>query len=68
EADGFFYLNGVKQKAYKLIEFEGDYYFVVENHKYAVNARRYLNATVVEGTGLKAGYYDFDETGKMILA
>ena len=68
DTDGYFYLNNEKQKAYKLIYFEGNYYFVVENHKYAKNARRYLNASIVEGTGLKAGYYEFDAYGNMILA
>ena len=68
DADGYFYLNNAKQKAYKLIDFEGDYYFVAEYNKYAKNQRRYLNASMVEGTDFAVGYYNFDADGKMILA
>ena len=68
DADGYFYLNNEKQKAYKLIDFEGDYYFVAEYNKYAKNQRRYLNASMVEGTDFAVGYYNFDADGKMILA
>ena len=65
--DGFFYINGVKQLAYQLIKFEGDYYFINDYHKYAVNKRIYLTAQIMEGTGLKAGYYEFGADGKMII-
>ena len=63
--DGYFYVNGVKQNAYKLVQYEGDWYFIAEYNKYAVNQRRYLNATVVEGTDFAAGYYYFGEDGEM---
>jgi len=66
-ADGYFYLNGVKQLAYQLIEFEGDYYFISDYNKYVVNKRIYLPAATLEGTGLKAGYFEFGADGKMIL-
>ena len=67
DADGYFYLNGVKQKAYKLIGYGDDYYFVAENNKYVKSQRRYLNASMVAGTSFTVGYYNFDEYGKMIL-
>jgi hypothetical protein len=28
----YFYKDGVKQKAYQLVEFEGDYYFINDGH------------------------------------
>lgn len=64
--DGYFYKNGVKQQAYQLVEFEGNYYYISDGHKLAMNTRLYLNK-VLEGTGLSAGYYEFDAEGKMIL-
>ena len=66
-ADGFFYLNNVKQKAYQLIEFEGNYYFINDANKYAVSKRIYLTSKFIDFTGMPVGYYDFDETGKMIV-
>ena len=65
--DGYFYINGVKQKAYQLIKFEGNYYFIGDNNKYVVNKTMYISAKHLEGTGLKAGYYTFDASGKMII-
>ena len=65
--DGYFYINNVKQKAYQLINFEGDYYFINDANKYAADKRIYLSDKFVSGTGLTVGYYDFDSTGKMIL-
>ena len=67
DADGYFYINGVKQYAYQLIEFKGNYYFIADYNKYVANKRTYVSEKHLEGTGLKAGYYDFDETGKMII-
>ena len=65
--DGYFYLNGVRQKCYQLIEYEGDWYFINDGHKYAKNTRLYLSAQFVEGTGFTVGYYDFAADGKMII-
>ena len=65
-ADGYFYLNGVKQLAYQLIEFEGDFYYITDYNKYAVNKRIYLVAADVEGTNLARGYYNFGADGKLI--
>ena len=67
DADGYFYINGEKQKAYQLIEFDGSYYFISDYNKYVANKSVYMSVDNLEGTGLKAGYYYFDETGKMII-
>ena len=66
DADGYFYLNNVKQTAYQLIKYEGNYYFIDSGNKYAANRSVYISDQFVEGTDLAAGYYDFDETGKLI--
>ncbi len=63
--DGYFYLNGVRQKAYQLVEYNGDYYFVNAGHKYAKNCSIYLSAKFITGTGFTPGYYEFDADGKM---
>ena len=66
-ADGYFYLNDVKQKAYQLIWFEGGYYFINDSNKFAASRTIYLSTRFVEGTGLAVGYYEFDQYGKMIM-
>ena len=66
-ADGYFYLDRVRLNAFQLVEFEGNYYFINDGHKYAKNTRLYLTNRFVGNTGLPVGYYDFDNTGKMIL-
>ena len=65
--DGYFYINGVKQNAYQLIEYQGEYYFINDGHKYAKNIRLYLSEKFTEGSNLKPGYYNFDDSGKIIL-
>ena len=67
QADGFFYLNGIRQNCYQLIEWNGNYYFINDGHKYTVSKRVYLSQQFVEGTPLAPGYYNFDETGKLIM-
>jgi hypothetical protein len=64
--DGYFYVNGIRQSGYKLVEFEGNYYFI-NGEKLTVSRRGYLSEKFVAGTPLKPGYYEFDETGKIIL-
>ena len=64
--DGYLYINGVKQLAYQLVEFEGDLYFITNYHKYAVNARIYISAERGAEFGLEAGYYQFGDDGKLI--
>ncbi len=68
DADGYFYLDGVKQLAYQLIKYEGSYYFINDAHKYAANKTVYLTAAILEGTNFQPGYYNFGADGKMILA
>ncbi len=63
----YFYKDGVMQKAYQLVEYEGNYYFINDSHKLAKNKRIYLSQVFVEGTDLKVGYYEFDADGKMIV-
>ena len=65
--DGYFYINGEKQLAYQLIEFEGDYYFISDYNKYVVSKKVYLSSKHLEGTGLKPGYYTFGADGKLII-
>ncbi|MBR5309853.1 MAG: phosphodiester glycosidase family protein, partial [Oscillospiraceae bacterium] len=67
QADGYLYIDGVRQDAYQLIEFEGNYYFVSDGHKVAKNARVYLSAHFLEGTRFTVGYYEFDAEGKLII-
>ena len=63
--NGYLYIDGVKQKAYQLVEFEGDFYFITDGHKYAVNANVYLSSARVAGTGLAVGTYHFGADGKL---
>ena len=69
QADGTFYLNGVKQQAYQLIQFEGDYYFVDYydgDHRYLRNKNVHLAEEFLVGTDFTPWYYEFDAEGKMI--
>ncbi|MBE6763137.1 MAG: hypothetical protein E7553_02110 [Ruminococcaceae bacterium] len=68
-----FYKNNTQLKAYQLVEFEGEYYFVSDAHKLAKNKTVYLNDSYVsghtnpDGTPMQAGTYSFDAEGKMII-
>ncbi len=62
----YFYENNIKLKAYQLVEFEGNYYFINNSNKLAKNTRLYMSQRFVEGTDLKVGYYNFDADGKLI--
>ncbi len=66
-SDGYFYINGIKQKAYQLVEYEGDYYFISDYNRYVANKTMYVEARFLTGTSLKAGYYEFNAEGKMII-
>ncbi len=61
----YFYANDVMQKAYQVVEYDGDYYFISDGHKLAKNCTIYISEQFVAGTELNAGKYTFDETGKM---
>ena len=63
----YFYKDNVRQKAYQLVEYEGDYYFINDGNKLAKNGTLYLGEKFVTGSPFAAGYYSFDATGKMII-
>ena len=71
--DNHFYKNDVMQKAYQLVEFDGDFYYIADRHEIVKDKKVYIKAERVEGftypdgTPLTAGYYEFDENGKMII-
>ena len=69
----FLYINDVRQTCYKLVKYDGDYYFINDGHQIARNRRLYLSAQYVaghtydDGTPLEVGYHEFDAEGKMIV-
>ncbi len=71
--DDHFYKDDVMQKAYQLVEFDGDFYFIGDRHQIVKNKTVYLNEaringlTYTDGTPIAVGSYEFDENGKMIM-
>ena len=71
--DDYLYINDVKQTRYKLVEFEGNMYFISDGDKIAKNVKLYLSETYVngktfpDGTAVGVGYYYFGADGKMVL-
>ena len=63
----YLYINDVKQTRYKLVEYDGYFYFINDGDKVAKNCKLYLSATFVNGTPLSEGYYRFDANGKLIV-
>ena len=63
----YFYKDNVRLKAYQLVEFEGNYYFINDSHKLAKDKRLYMSQRFVEGIDLEVGWYNFDADGKMII-
>ncbi len=69
----YLYINGIAQKRYQLAYFDGNYYFINDGDKIAKNCTLYLSDMFVsgkvdaEGNALKAGIYEFDSEGKMII-
>ncbi len=69
----YLYINDVKQTRYKLVEYDGCFYFINDGDKVVKNTRLYLNANFVsgkyfaDGREVTAGYYEFDSDGKMII-
>ena len=63
----YFYKNGVRQSAYQVVEFAGNYYFISDSHKIAKNKRIYLSEKFLKNTCFEAGYYNFDADGKMLV-
>ena len=71
--DGYMYINDKKVETYALVKYNGNYYFVSDGRKVAVNQTLYLSEKFVaghtynDGTPLKVGNYTFDSEGKMII-
>ena len=71
--DGYMYINGVRVNTYRLVNFDGNYYFVSDGRKIATNKTIYLTKEYVDGytyedgTPLSVGYYTFDADGKMVI-
>lgn len=69
----YFYKNNVRLGAYQLAEYEGDFYFVNDAHMIARSKTLYpgeqfvAGYTYANGTSPAAGYYTFDENGKLVL-
>ena len=68
------YINDVLQKAFRLVELDGNFYFINDgNNKIAKNTKLYLGENFVkgkffpDGRAIAAGTYEFDAEGKMIL-
>ena len=70
--DGYMYINGQKVERYALVKYDGNYYFVNDGYKVAVNMKLYLTATFVagktftDGSMIEVGYHYFDETGRLV--
>ena len=70
--NGYLFIDGVQQKAYQLVEYDGNFYFVSDGHKVLVNGNKNLTAkhvegkTFADGTPIPAGIYYFDAEGKMV--
>ena len=56
----------MKQLRYQLVWHNGNFYFVNDGDKVAMNKKLYLSDKYVAGTGLTAGIYYFDAEGKLI--
>ncbi len=71
--DNHFYKDDVMQKAYQLVEFNGDFYYIGDKHELIKGRKAYLSAeringlTYADGTPIEPGYYNFDENGKMVI-
>ncbi len=69
----YFYAEGVQQKAYQLVEFDGNIYFINDGHKIAKGITLYMSERFVEGKtfpdgrAIQVGRYEFDAEGKMVI-
>ena len=72
--DGKLYIDNILQTRYKLVQFDGSYYFINDGDLVAKNVRMYLGQqfvaghTLPNGDPMPVGYYQFDADGKMIIA
>ena len=68
----YMYKNNTRLTAYQLVNYDGDYYFINDANKLAKSTKLYLSTQFVEGkiyadgAAMLPGYYEFDETGKMV--
>ena len=69
QADGYFYVDNVKQTGWRLHEYEGNYYYVGSGNKYVVNGTATLTKEELAKFGLDipAGKYYFDAEGKLVF-
>ena len=67
------YKDNVLLKAYQLVEIDGEFYYIGDRHEIVKGKRVYLREdringlTYADGTPITAGYYEFDENGKMVI-
>ena len=67
------YKNNVQLKAYQLVEVDGAFYYIGNRHEIVKDKKVYIKAerlnglTYEDSTPLQAGWYNFDENGKMII-
>ncbi len=71
--DGYFFIDNIRQPAYKLYQYEGAYYCTTDYQKLVVNKKVYLSERLIggmcfpDGSPMLPGYYEFDAEGKMII-
>ncbi len=63
----YMYKNNLQVTGLQLVEYNGGYYCVSVYNKLIRGKTAYLSETFVKGTPFTVGYYEFDETGKLIL-
>ncbi len=64
-AGDYFYMDSILQENSGLYEYNDNLYYIGTDGKLVRGTAAYLSETLVEGMGLVAGTYVFDETGKM---
>ncbi len=71
--DNHIYKDGIMQKAYQLVEVDGDIYYIGDRHEIIKGRKAYVKedringVTFADGTPITAGYYEFDSDGKLII-
>jgi hypothetical protein len=63
--EGKYFVDGMQQNAYQVIEHENNYYFISDGNMIATNTMLYLGENFVGQFGLPADFYCFDKDGKM---
>ena len=67
------YKNNTQLKAYQLVEVDGEFYYIGDRHEIVKNKKVYIKAertndlTFADGIPITAGWYEFDENGKMVI-